>query len=173
VPAASAACSVEGVRPHPVSESAPMLMAMAMFFLSKRPLRAYGRRAEGSHSLGGEEKHEAILGPGRRGRSGGVAALRIRSPAPASGAPTGPSLVEQASTLLDRYQRPQNAGKSADGPWSHFPELTCGNTFMTRAGNKGPVRRQRPSICLQPRELDCPVPVRTEWAGECCRRIRG
>jgi hypothetical protein len=36
----SEACSAEGVRLQPVSESAPMLMAMAMFFLSKRPLRA-------------------------------------------------------------------------------------------------------------------------------------
>jgi hypothetical protein len=83
------ACSAEGVRPHPVSESAPMLMAMAMFFLSKRPLRANGCRAEGSSNIGGKEKHEAILGPGRRGRSGRVAALRIRSPALASGAPSG------------------------------------------------------------------------------------
>ena len=124
-----AACSAEGARPHPVSESAPMLMAMAMFFLSKRPLRANGCRAEGSHNLGGKEKHEAILGPGRRGRSGRTAALRIRSPAGASGPRTGPSLREQASTLLDRYQGPQNAGKAADGPSRPFPRTDLREHF--------------------------------------------
>jgi hypothetical protein len=79
------------VRPHPVSESAPMLMAMAMFFLSKRPLRAYGCRAEGSHSLGGKEKQEAILGPvdgaGAAGLPPCASGAQHRPPGPLKGRP--------------------------------------------------------------------------------------
>jgi hypothetical protein len=84
-----AACSAEGVRLQPVSDSAPMLMAMAIFLLSKKPLRAHGCRAEGSHNLGGKEMHKAFLGPGRRSRGGLTAALRIRKLALAPGGPSG------------------------------------------------------------------------------------
>ena len=137
VPAAACpeACSAEGVRLQPVSDSAPMLMAMAMFLLSKRPLRANGRRAEGSHNLGGKEKHEAFLGPGRRSQSGRSAACAFGAERWPRRPPAGPSLAEQASTLLDRYHRPQNAKRAAAVHHARFCDLTCGNIFMTRTGH--------------------------------------
>ena len=66
----------------------------------------------------------------------------------------GPSLVEQAPTLLDRYQAPQNAKLTAGTTSAGLRELTCGNIFCDAAGKHGAAASARCGHPKPMRQLD-------------------